>query len=147
MEKQQNLQKRLVRILFLLDCFKGITFFVTKNKSGCKPCNIRLVQQDNIRTHMQKPRSLWKRVVRILFLLDCFKGISHCMTKYHSKCKWCYVSYIQNHYMQYHIRQKAQPEDTHWEATKPPQKSGQHIVPPRLFQRYLFPYVTNENPY
>ena len=28
---------------------------------------------------------------------------------------------------------------THWETTKPPEKSGQTIVPPRLLQRYVYP--------
>ena len=52
---------------------------------------------------------------------------------------------IQMQTKQYHIRPKAQPENTHIEIAKPPQKSGQNIGPPRLLQNYppLHPCMIN----
>ena len=44
--------------LFFPDSFKGISLSMTKYKSGCKRWNIRFVQKYNLRTHMQKPKSL-----------------------------------------------------------------------------------------
>ena len=42
--------------------------------------------------------------------------------------------------VQYKIRPKAQPVETHGETTKPPEKIGQNIFHPGLLQKYLLLY-------
>ena len=46
--------------------------------------------------------------------------------------------------VQYQIRQRAQPGNTHLERTKALFKTDHNILPPALLQRYL-PYIINVN--
>ena len=72
-----KLLQRSVQNIVPLQCFKGISPYMTKCKSKCKQCNIRLIKQQNLRTLMQEQHNLCKRVVRqIIVPPDWIKGTS-----------------------------------------------------------------------
>ena len=79
--------------LFSADVFR---YLPQHNKCNFKrkECNIRFVQKYNLGTHIEKQQNFQRRVVRTLFLLDCFKGVSLFMTKYKSGCKRCNIRLI-----------------------------------------------------
>ena len=164
MEKQQNLCRRVVRILSPLHCFSGISPYKCKCKSRCKQCYIRLIQKHNLGTHMQKQQNLSKRVFRqIIVPPDWIEGTSPMLPNENINANSAILDLYKNTTWGHTNRDKNKLASleatlvrncahslTHsltgarcraTSVAKNPQKSGQIIVPPRLLERYLPLYV------